>query len=88
MADKLGLSRRSLQCRLGECGDTFYGLLEQTRKQLAQRYLQSSNYTLTEVAFMLGYSESSTFIRAFRRWNGQPPQQFRLSGWVPAGVVG
>lgn len=78
IAARLHLGRRSLQRRLSDTGHTFKGVVEDTRKQLARRYLKSSNYPLVEVAFLLGYSELSAFIRAFRRWTGQTPQQYRL----------
>lgn len=78
IASRLGMGQRSLQRRLGESGHTFKGVVEETRKQLAQRYLASTDHPLVEVAFLVGYSELSAFIRAFRRWTGQTPQQYRL----------
>jgi len=78
VAEQLNMEPRSLQRRLREAGQTYKGVVEETRKQLARRYLESTDHSLVEVAFLLGYSELSAFIRAFRRWTGDTPQQYRL----------
>jgi len=78
IAAQLNITRRTLQRRLSEVDKTFKGVVEKTRQQLACRYLQSTDYPLVEIAFLLGYSELSAFIRAFRRWTGETPQKYRL----------
>lgn len=76
-ASRLELSRRSLQRRLADEGYTYKQLVEQLREQLAIQYLGSDSNSLVDIALMLGYSELSAFIRAFRRWTGETPQQYR-----------
>jgi AraC-like DNA-binding protein len=75
---KLALSERTLQRRLRDEATTFAAILNDVRHELSQHYLASSDLTLHEVAFLLGYSEPSAFHRAFRRWTGETPQAFRL----------
>jgi len=67
----------SIQRRLAEQGLTFSRLLEQMRQELAAWYLQQSSMPLSELALVLGYSEISAFSRAFRRWFGVSPRQWR-----------
>jgi len=80
VAEKLSLSTRSLQRALREEGTTFISLLNKTRQEIAKRYVQDMRHDLTEVAFLLGFSELSTFSRSFKRWTGQSPDQFRKAG--------
>lgn len=77
LAKAMGMSRRTLQRRLDECGVTFKQLLEQTRYDLALRYLDDPAKSITEITFLLGFSEQSAFTRAFKRWNGKPPSTYR-----------
>mgnify|MGYP000029127491 CR=1 FL=1 len=77
VAKHLDTSSRSLQRHLSEEGYSFKALVEETRQQLAESYIRSTSHTLTDIAFMLGYSETSAFTRAFRRWTGMTPLQFR-----------
>lgn len=77
VAKRLNTSSRSLQRRLSEKGYSFKSLVEDTRRHLAESYIRSTTHSLTDIAFMLGYSEISAFTRAFRRWCGVTPQQFR-----------
>jgi AraC-like DNA-binding protein len=72
VAKKLGLTGRSLQRRLEEEGTTFNKLREQTRLDLAQRYLDEG-LAISEISFLLGFSEPSAFFRAFKRWTGETP---------------
>ena len=77
VARALGVSVRSLQRRLAEEGRSYHGLVDETRKDAAERYLSNSSLSIGEVAFLLGYSEAAAFHRAFRRWSGATPQEFR-----------
>lgn len=77
MADKLKMSERTLQRRLAEEGLTFDELVEQQRKQLALEYLSNVKLAVSEVAYLLGYSEPSAFHRAFKRWTGMTPKEMR-----------
>lgn len=73
----LGLSGRTLQRRLSESGLSFQSLVDDSRRQLAERLLVRTDYSLAEVAFLTGFSEQSAFTRAFKRWAGQTPRTFR-----------
>lgn len=77
IAPRVGMSSRSLRRRLQERGKGFQALLTEVRAELAKRYLANPRLSLSEVAFLLGFSEPSAFHRAFRRWTGQTAQQFR-----------
>jgi AraC-like DNA-binding protein len=77
VAAQLGLSARTLQRRLGEAGLSFQQLLERTRRELAAQYLAQDAFSLAEVAFLLGYTEQSSFTHAHRAWHGCTPQQAR-----------
>ena len=78
MADAMGLSRRSMQRRLNEQGWSYKRVVDDTRAELARRYMGDRSKSLTEIAFLLGFSEQSAFSRAFRRWTGLAPRAFRL----------
>jgi AraC-like DNA-binding protein len=77
IADRIGSSPRTIQRRLREHGLTFKELVARTRLSLSKRYLSDPALTLTEAAFLLGYSELSAFSRAFRRWTGRSAIEFR-----------
>lgn len=77
LAEAHHLSTRSLQRRLAEQGTSFQGLLDQTRRHLAERHLMDGQLDLAEIALLLGYSEQSAFTRAFRAWTGLAPAQWR-----------
>jgi AraC-like DNA-binding protein len=73
LARAMGMSPRTLQRRLGDLGLTYKGVLEKTRYDLALRYLDDPTKSVTDVTFLLGFSEQSAFTRAFKRWNGSAP---------------
>jgi AraC-like DNA-binding protein len=79
VAKALHMSARTLQRRLEEEGTRFSELLDRVRLELARAALSDSRATLTEVAFRLGFSDLATFSRAFKRWTGEPPGQWRQS---------
>ncbi|MDH3438651.1 MAG: AraC family transcriptional regulator [Betaproteobacteria bacterium] len=70
----------TIQRRLAEAHITFKELVEETRHELAVAYLRQAHLPLTEIAFLLGYSELSAFSRAFHRWTGVSPRLFRAHG--------
>jgi AraC-like DNA-binding protein len=74
------LGPTALQRRLREQGCCFSQVVEQVRQRLAQRYLREGVSSVTELAGLLGYSETSAFSRAFRRWHGVSPRQWRTLG--------
>jgi len=75
----LGVSPRTLQRRLEEEHTSFAAELDSLRHEMASRLLQDRNLAVYEVAFLLGYSEPSTFYRAFRRWKRVSPHEYRQS---------
>lgn len=77
VARRLGMSRRSLQRHLEASGATYTQLLQATRRALAQHYLVTTNLSAAEIAFLLGFEESTSFFRAFRGWTGQTPDRAR-----------
>ncbi|MEJ6000154.1 AraC family transcriptional regulator [Paucibacter soli] len=78
VAAALHLSARSLQRKLAEAGSPpFSELVDQTRRELVQRYLREPGLSLTEVAFLLGFRQQSSFNHAFRAWFGCTPAQWR-----------
>ena len=80
LAGTLCLSERTLQRRLAEEGSSYQQLLNDTRRQLAERYLQEGRLPAAEIALLLGYSEPSVFFRAFRQWTGLTPGEYRTQG--------
>ena len=80
VARMLKMSERSLQRRLADEHVTFDGLLDDLRRQLATRYLADPTIGISEVAYLLGYSEPSPFHRAFKRWTGTTPADARRGG--------
>lgn len=77
LATQLNMSTRNLHRKLADGGATFSSLLLEVRKELADRYIRDSKYSITEIAFMLGYAETSAFSRAFRKWFDASPTEFR-----------
>jgi AraC-like DNA-binding protein len=76
-AKKLDTSVRTLQANLSESGLRFSDILEKQRIELAKVYLQQNQLSLDDIAAMLGYSEQSSFGRAFKRWTHSTPQRYR-----------
>ncbi len=79
VAERLGKSARTLQRELQAEDTSFKEVVDATRLDLANRYLADPALSLTETAFLLGYSELSAFSRAFRRWTGETAQAFRMA---------
>ncbi|GAB4512817.1 MAG: AraC family transcriptional regulator [Roseibium sp.] len=77
VARDMGLSERTLYRRLADEGLTYRDVLRQAQTKLAQDLLKESDRSIAEIAFLTGFSEQSTFTRAFKRWVGQPPARFR-----------
>jgi len=77
VAHNLRMPSWTIQRRLGESGLTFSSLVDTVRQELALYYLQQSTLPISELALALGYSEISAFSRAFRRWYGVSPIQWR-----------
>ena len=77
VASELFMSKRKLQRLLQAEGTSFLKLLNETREEIAKQYVRDKNMNLTEIAFLLGFSEQSTFSRSFKRWTGTSPSYFR-----------
>ncbi|TIH10754.1 AraC family transcriptional regulator [Pseudomonas leptonychotis] len=77
IAARLALSPRTLQRRLREAGLSFNQLVDETRQQLVLHYLRDPALELAEIAFLVGFSEPGSLARAFRRWTGQSPGEYR-----------
>jgi AraC-like DNA-binding protein len=77
LAKSLNLSLRSLQRKLAAEGTSYEDLLSDTRCALALGYIRDPHYSISEVAYLLGFSDTSSFTRAFRRWTGQTPSAYR-----------
>ena len=77
VAEKLGMSTRTLRRRLKEEGSNYRALLDEIRFGLAKEYLGETNLPMEEICGLLGYSESGNFSHAFRRWSGQSPRDWR-----------
>ncbi len=77
VADALHISPRTLQRRLQDEGLSFQRVLEEARRRLARHYLNNSVLELNEAAYLLGYEDSNSFVRAFRTWEGVPPARWR-----------
>lgn len=83
VAKQLHLSPRTLQRKLQAEGSSFAEVLDRTRRATARVYVQRPELALTEVAYLLGFSEHSAFTRAFQRWYGVAPSRYR----EPAGAA-
>lgn len=76
-AQRLALTPRTLQRRLADAGSTFSALVDEARRSTARHYLADDTLSLSEISFLLGFNEPSTFHKAFRRWEGMPPGAWR-----------
>jgi AraC-like DNA-binding protein len=77
VARRFHMSPRTLERRLEREGTTFSALLDELRKRLALRYVGSQDLELAEIAFLLGFSQTTGFHRAFKRWTGTTPLEYR-----------
>ncbi len=84
VARQLHLSSRTLQRRLQESGSSFQRVLDEARHQMARYYLSNSVLELNETAYLLGYEDSNSFVRAFRAWEGVPPGHWREARRISA----
>lgn len=77
IAEELYMTPRNMHRRLQKENTSFKLLLTEIRKELALQYIQDRSKTLTEISFLLGFSEVSSFSRAFKGWTGKPPSEAR-----------
>ena len=81
IAMDLGMSRATLYRRLKQEGVTFADLVDDMRRRLASDYLAARKVSVNETAYLVGFSEASSFVRAFRRWTGQEPPPNTAPAW-------
>jgi len=86
MASQLGMSASTLRRRLAAEGTSWQTLKEEGRRRAAQRYVLDTDLPVNEIARLLGFEESSTFYRAFRRWTGTTPSRYRERAAEQAGT--
>ncbi len=79
VASALFMSVRTLHNKLEKEGVNYQQLLDQTRNELAEQYMRQDNVSISEVAYLLGFSDCSNFSRAFQRWTGSSPSKYRES---------
>lgn len=84
VAREMAVSVRTLQKRLEEEGVVFSDLYRDIRQRLAQKYLRE-NYTVEQITYLLGFSEPSVFRKAFKKWSGVTPREYRESAY-PASI--
>ena len=77
LSSTMGLSNRTLTRRLSENGVTYRDLIKKTQLELSVHLLENTSNSVGEIAFQTGFSEQSAFNRAFRRWTGESPREFR-----------
>ncbi len=77
IAGELFLSPRTLQRKLQAKKTTFKNILDRVRLNVAREHIKDDNTSMIEIAFLLGFSESSAFSRAFKRWSGMSPTEYR-----------
>jgi AraC-like DNA-binding protein len=77
IASRLYRSASTLQRQLGAEGTNYRSVLESTRRDLAEHYLKDGEYTQAQIAFMVGFSDQSNFARAFKRWTGLSPGEYK-----------
>ncbi|WP_437521210.1 AraC family transcriptional regulator [Sorangium sp. So ce726] len=77
VARRLGASERTLRRHLEDEGTTLRQIVSEVRRQTAEELLRESDTSMSEIAFLLGFSEVTAFARAFKRWSGRTPGRFR-----------
>jgi AraC-like DNA-binding protein len=77
IASDLNMSLRNFQRKLSRSGASYTDILSRVRQEMACYYLKAPNYPIIEISYLLGFTDPSNFSRAFKRWNGQSPNQFR-----------
>lgn len=77
VASSLFMSARSLQNKLELRNTTYKGILDELRSGLARQYIEQKNMPVSEITYLLGFSDTSNFSRAFKRWTGVSPSQYK-----------
>ena len=82
VARKLGISRRTLQRKLTEENTSFQKQLNGTRELLAKNYIKNTEMSSDDIAFLLGYQELNSFLRAFNAWTGMSVSEYKIANDV------
>lgn len=82
VADRLAMSARTLQRKLSQEGTSFQEILNEVRTDVARIYLTKTRYSNAEIAFLLGYDDPNSFIRAFHGWTGATPDASRQAARI------
>ena len=77
VSEHIGMSSRTLTRRLSDCGITFREIIKSTQEEISKDLLFHSSRSVSEIAFLTGFSEQSAFNRAFKRWTSKTPVEFR-----------
>jgi AraC-like DNA-binding protein len=77
IAEALHISPRTLNRRLADQDTSYRELLSEVRRDMAEKYIADPTIPIAEISYLLGFSEVSSFSRAFKRWTGEPPGTFR-----------
>lgn len=83
IAEILQMTSRTLRTRLGEQGRSFQAILDDLRHQLALDYLGKSDLSLAEISALVGFTDPSNFQRAFKKWTGTSPSEYRSAHVLP-----
>ena len=79
IAEKLGMSSRTLQRKLGEEGTHYQDVLNELRLELALYFLKNTALSLDSIAYELGYAEARSFYRSFKQWTGLTAGSYRVT---------
>ena len=82
LAESLNWSEDDLGAQLKNAGTSYQQLLGDTRRELAEEYIERADLSVNEIAYMLGFSDCSNFARSFRRWTGMSPSDYRAEKHV------
>lgn len=77
IAQSVNMNVRTMQRKLKDRNQTFKEIVNSTRQEIVQSYIRNSQLSLTEIAYLLGFSDQANFTRAFKRWNGVSPSEQR-----------
>jgi AraC-like DNA-binding protein len=88
LAEEFNIHPRTLRRRLRNLNTSYQEILDDVRKRLALQYLHTTNWTIDEIAYQLGYGDPSNFRQAFKKWTGNPPSYFRSTATLqkPHGI--
>jgi AraC-like DNA-binding protein len=78
MAARLHLTPRTRHRRLVEAGTGYQKIIDNVRRRLAEEFLRNTGLSVEEIAERTGFSDASNFRKAFRKWTGEPPADYRL----------